>query len=229
MIEWRDHLRLAWWCASKHARRRKWDGHRRRECLDDLKQEAVLALHAAAEAFDPLLGFKPSTWLSSRIFWHLQEWDNAQSRFFTPQHRDSHWRRHPHRLSLESELEEMGGGRSALAIGWRTHRAGRGQLTEEHLQAPDDVQSEVEARELSERCAALMREFETQKFKNPKHATKYGAKVVRMRFGFDGDDDKTFDQIGAIFGVTRERVRQIEAKTLRWIRHPARSARLEGF
>lgn len=228
-IDWREHLRLAWWCASLFARRRKWDGHRRRECFDDLKQEAVLALHSAAEAFDPSRGFKPSTWLASRILWHLAHWDTAHGRFFTPQHRDSYWRRHPHRLSLESQLEGLGAGRSALAIGWRSHRADRGQLTEEHLQAPDDVQAEVEARQLTSRCEEMLREFETQKFANPRHATKHGANVVRMHFGLGRNEEKTLAQVGAVLGVTPERVRQIEMRLFRWLRHGSRVARLEQF
>jgi DNA-binding CsgD family transcriptional regulator len=52
------------------------------------------------------------------------------------------------------------------------------------------------------------------------------AKVLRMRFGIDRDRDYTFDQIGQMFGVTKERVRQIEAKALRKMRHPARSQRI---
>lgn len=52
------------------------------------------------------------------------------------------------------------------------------------------------------------------------------SKVLKLRFGLDRDRDYTFEQIGKMFGVTRERVRQIEAKALRKMRHPARSQRI---
>jgi len=52
------------------------------------------------------------------------------------------------------------------------------------------------------------------------------AKVLRLHFGLDRDRDYTFEQIGEILGVTRERVRQIEAKALRKMRSPVRSQRL---
>jgi hypothetical protein len=52
------------------------------------------------------------------------------------------------------------------------------------------------------------------------------AKVLRLRFGLDRDRDYTFEDIGQMFGVTRERIRQIEAKALRKMRHPARSQRI---
>jgi hypothetical protein len=52
------------------------------------------------------------------------------------------------------------------------------------------------------------------------------AKVLRLRFGLDRDRDYTFEEVGKIFGVTKERIRQIEAKALRKMRHPARSQRI---
>jgi hypothetical protein len=55
------------------------------------------------------------------------------------------------------------------------------------------------------------------------------AKVLRMRFGIDMAHDYTLDQIGRQFGVTCERARQIEAKALRKLRHPSRSARFREF
>jgi RNA polymerase primary sigma factor len=53
--------------------------------------------------------------------------------------------------------------------------------------------------------------------------------VVRMRFGLDDGQPKTLEDVGAAVGVTRERIRQIEAKTLAKLRHPLRSQRLKEF
>ncbi|WP_341931134.1 RNA polymerase sigma factor RpoD [Neisseria gonorrhoeae] len=55
------------------------------------------------------------------------------------------------------------------------------------------------------------------------------AKVLRMRFGIDMNTDYTLEEVGRQFDVTRERIRQIEAKALRKLRHPTRSDRLRSF
>ena len=55
------------------------------------------------------------------------------------------------------------------------------------------------------------------------------AKVLRMRFGIDMNTDHTLEEVGKQFDVTRERIRQIEAKALRKLRHPARSDHLRSF
>jgi RNA polymerase primary sigma factor len=55
------------------------------------------------------------------------------------------------------------------------------------------------------------------------------AKVLRMRFGIDLNTDHTLEEVGKQFDVTRERIRQIEAKALRKLRHPSRSEQLRSF
>ena len=55
------------------------------------------------------------------------------------------------------------------------------------------------------------------------------AKVLRMRFGIDMNTDHTLEEVGKQFDVTRERIRQIEAKALRKLRHPTRSEQLRSF
>jgi RNA polymerase primary sigma factor len=59
--------------------------------------------------------------------------------------------------------------------------------------------------------------------------TEREAKVLRMRFGIDMNTDHTLEEVGRQFSVTRERIRQIEAKALRKLRHPARSEHLRSF
>jgi len=55
------------------------------------------------------------------------------------------------------------------------------------------------------------------------------AKVLRMRFGINMNTDHTLEEVGKQFDVTRERIRQIEAKALRKLRHPSRSSKLQSF
>ena len=55
------------------------------------------------------------------------------------------------------------------------------------------------------------------------------AKVLRLRFGLDDGKSRTLEEVGKQFNVTRERIRQIEAKALRKLRHPSRSKKLKEY
>jgi len=59
--------------------------------------------------------------------------------------------------------------------------------------------------------------------------TEREQKVLRMRFGIGMNTDHTLEEVGKQFGVTRERIRQIEAKALRKLRHPSRAKKLKTF
>ena len=54
-------------------------------------------------------------------------------------------------------------------------------------------------------------------------------KVLRLRFGLDDGRPRTLEEVGKEFNVTRERIRQIEAKALRKLRHPSRSKKLKDY
>ena len=54
-------------------------------------------------------------------------------------------------------------------------------------------------------------------------------KVIKMRFGLVDGNEHTLEEVGQMFAVTRERIRQIEAKALRKLRHPSRSRKLKAF
>ena len=59
--------------------------------------------------------------------------------------------------------------------------------------------------------------------------TERERKVIRLRFGLDDGKTRTLEEVGKEFEVTRERIRQIEAKALRKLRHPSRSRKLKDF
>jgi len=88
-------------------------------------------------------------------------------------------------------------------------------IQDENMQSPVDSATAESLRE------ATLEILET--------LTPREAKVLRMRFGIEMNTDHTLEEVGKQFDVTRERIRQIEAKALRKLRHPARSEKLKSF
>ena len=82
----------------------------------------------------------------------------------------------------------------------------------------DVVMHEVEQNNLREKIEEVLTDLSDQE-----------QQVLRMRFGLDDDTPKTLEEIGKVFGVTRERIRQIEAKAIRKLRHPSRLKLLKKF
>lgn len=88
-------------------------------------------------------------------------------------------------------------------------------LADSKLRAPHDVVTNyILGKHIDEMLATL---------------TPREEKVLRMRFGFDMDKEHTLEEVGVVFNVTRERIRQIEASALGKLRHPVRSGRLKHF
>jgi len=88
-------------------------------------------------------------------------------------------------------------------------------IPDEETPAPNDAASQTILREVIEK------ELET--------LTPREAKVIRLRFGLIDGKTRTLEEVGQEFQITRERIRQIEAKALRKLRHPSRARHLKGF
>ncbi len=88
-------------------------------------------------------------------------------------------------------------------------------IPDEDITAPSDAASQVMLKEELEDVLKTLTERE--------------AKVLKMRFGLEDGRMRTLEEVGRDFNVTRERIRQIEAKALRKLRHPSRSKRLKDF
>jgi len=88
-------------------------------------------------------------------------------------------------------------------------------IEDQHAVMPADVAT---ANSLSEQLMSALDELSDRE-----------KEVVRLRFGLDGNQPQTLEEVGRQFGVTRERIRQIESKTLAKLRHPQRRQKLEDY
>ena len=88
-------------------------------------------------------------------------------------------------------------------------------IEDEDAQAPDEAASYILLKEQLEEVLETL--------------TPREAKVLRLRFGLDDGRSRTLEEVGQEFGVTRDRIRQIEAKALRKLRHPSRSRKLKDY
>ena len=88
-------------------------------------------------------------------------------------------------------------------------------IKDEHNMSPEDyATNELLKQEISEVLLTL---------------TEREEKVIKLRFGLEDGKSRTLEEVGQMFGVTRERIRQIEAKALRKLRHPSRSRKLKDY
>jgi RNA polymerase primary sigma factor len=88
-------------------------------------------------------------------------------------------------------------------------------IEDQHVVSPSDAAINLN---LKEKMACMLKTL------TPREET-----IIKMRFGLGGDGEHTLEEVGRTFAVTRERIRQIEAKALRALRHPRRSGQFRVF
>jgi RNA polymerase primary sigma factor len=218
--------------------------YRRRSSLDflDLIQEGNLGLMRAVEKFDYRRGVKVSTYASwwirqsieraimdqgrtIRVPVHMVESANKvrreQRRLYQEQGRQPDTEKVAVRAGVAIQDVEwmLSLGQEPTSLDLPVGEDGDATLGD-LIEAPDAINPHAvaEASALNARVAAVLEGLAPRE-----------QRILRMRFGIGGVEEHTLEEVGKIFGVTRERIRQIEAKALEKLRHPSRARKLRCF
>ena len=188
---------------------------------DDAYQDCAIALLEAALRYDPSKGATFATYASWYLYSAIQKnWEERYAAHIPKNHLAD--------LRLERKLSKIAEKTITLIkevesledTAYIEEAAGEDDeiLYEDLVEAPGNISPETVCFG-ADTCQAVFDVIRT--------LTLREQKVLILRFGLHGQPPKTLEDVGKIYGVTRERIRQIEAKALRKLRHPSRSRKLE--